>query len=195
MTYPGINDPQKQSRKRGKIGKYSFTEKEVNKLLEKVDNLEDEILIRVAIGNGLRRLDISRLKVKNIDLDEKKITFWEHKKRRWKTQPISEGLKKYLTMYLKTLDSKQEYLFSFGKSKYGDKTAYNRLHALCQKAGVEPKPFHALRSTCVKRCQKAGWTIQQTAEYVGDTENVVKIHYTVPSEDEMRELVDEKPIL
>lgn len=183
------------NKRRGKIGKYSFTEKEINKLLEKIGNLEDEVLIRVAVSNGLRRQDIARLKVKNIDLDNKELTFWEHKKRRWKTVPMSESLKKHLAMYINTLDKKQEHLFSFGKSKYGDKTAYNRLHALCERAGIRTRPFHALRSTCIKRCQKAGWTIQQTADFVGDTVKVIEVHYNVPSEDEMKELVDEKPLL
>jgi len=62
-------------------------------------------------------------------------------------------------------------------------------------AGVESKPFHALRATCIKLCQQRGWSVEQAAKLLGDTIRVVQEHYTTPSNEELKQVAREKPII
>jgi len=93
------------------------------------------------------------------------------------------------------LSKNQEYLFSWGKNQYGDRTAYRRVQDLCDRAGIPRRPFHALRATCIKFAQIAGWSPEQVAELTGDTIRVIQEHYATPSKQEMCELVREKEIV
>lgn len=75
------------------------------------------------------------------------------------------------------------------------RTAHYRLQRLCIKAGIPKRPFHALRATCIKFCQAAGWSVEATAKHVGDTILVIQEHYTTPSQSEMKEFAQGKPII
>jgi integrase len=171
----------------------AFTRREVDLLLQEVDRIEDEVLIRLAVTTGMRRLDVASIEIKNIDLKEGNVTFHEHMKKRWRTLTLSLDVLKAMKMYLNSLsakDRKRKYLFPFM-----DRAAYNHLRVLCDRAGIPRRPFHALRGTCVKLCQEAGWSVVETAKLVGDTVAVVQLHYTTPSDAELAEAVREKAIL
>ncbi|MCG2825156.1 MAG: hypothetical protein L6265_01035 [Thermoplasmatales archaeon] len=71
----------------------------------------------------------------------------------------------------------------------------NRFQKYLVVAGVESKPFHALRATCIKLCQRGGWSVEQAAKLVGDTIRVVQEHYTTPSNEELKQVARERPII
>ncbi len=174
---------------RYRIGEKSFSTSEYQKLLAAIDTHEDDVLIKLAVACGFRREDIVNLAIANINLEAGQIRFVEKKKHEYKggpsiirTVPIGPQMVQTLRMYLAELPEDQEYLFPFCS-----KTAYNRLRRLCDRAKIPRRPFHALRSTCIKRCQAAGWTIEQVAALVNDTIKVIQEHYNTPSEDEVRE--------
>lgn len=176
-------------------GESSLTPEEYKKVLEAVEHPEDRILIMLAVDIGLRRKDISRVEVRNISVKDKEITYYEEKKDKWRTVPISKKMAQELQLYLNTLPKKRKYLFSFGKSKHGDKTAYNRFNRLLKKAGLNhPRPFHCLRSTCYKFCQRAGWSPAEAARLLGDSIRVAQEHYETPSKAELREKQEDKEI-
>jgi integrase len=176
-------------RERYHSGEKALTRAEYEKLLSACDTFEDELFIRFAIATGLRREDFVNVKIGDIDTKNKLLSFYERKKKRNRTIPLSNDLCQLIEKYKKIIPKGQEKLFPFSS-----RTAYNRLQELCKKAGIAPRPFHALRATCMKFCQHAGWTLEQTAALVGDTIEVVQEHYLTPSFDEMREVVEEKKI-
>jgi integrase len=90
---------------------------------------------------------------------------------------------------LNTIYKKRTKLFSFS-----GRTAYNILQHYCVAAGIPIRPFHALRATCIKFCQAAGWTPEQTAKHVDDRISTIQEHYLVPSMADMRELAIKKVI-
>lgn len=179
--------PHKKERYR--IGQKAFTRKEFEKLMSAVGSLEDKMLLLIAVNTGLRRRDMTGLEIQNINLNENSVTYYENKKRRTRTIFISNPLSQEIGMYLKTLPKSQRMLF-----KFGDRTAYNRLNALCRIAGIPQRPFHALRATCIKFCQQAGWTPEEVAELTGDSIRVIQEHYSTPSMTEMRETAERKQI-
>lgn len=174
------------------IGKYrtgqdTLTPSEYTKVLQVIDNIEDELLVRLAVATGMRREDIVNISIADVSFDENKISFYEHKKRKIHTVYISEDIVQLIKKYLKTLPKRQVKLFSICS-----KTAYNRFQACLDRAGLRRRPFHALRATCIKFCQSAGWTAEQTARHVDDRISTIQMHYTVPSEGEMKDIAKEK---
>lgn len=174
---------------RYRTGQKALTLKEYEKLIEVIDNVQDELLIKLAITTGIRRADICAIKINNINLEHETLTYYEKKKRRWRTIYLEPSIILLIKKHLKTIE-KRENLFSFT-----GRTAYRHLNNFCRIAGIPERPFHALRATCVKFCQRKGWAPEQVSELTGDSIPVIQKHYTTPSDMEMRELIREKPIL
>jgi integrase len=175
-------------KERYKSGEKALTRKEYDKLLAVIDNIEDEVLIKLAVSTGLRREDLTALKIADIDFDQGRLTFYEAKKRRNRTIDIEPAVVLLIRKFLKTFE-KRELLFSFT-----GRTAYNHLNHWCVIANIPTRPFHALRATCVKFGQQAGRSPEAMAKLLGDTMEVIQIHYSTPSADEMAEDAKERPI-
>ena len=189
-------------------GEDALTQKEWNKLINVVDNLEDEVMLKLTVTKGFRREDIGHgtikryrktkpvwittgIKVENIRFDDKILIYYESKKDRLRDVPLNEG---DITMIKKLLNSRgkqqHEYLIT-----YSGRTAYRKLQEYCDKAGIRRRPFHALRSTCTKFCKLADWSDEQVSRLTGDTIAVIQEHYRTPSTTEMSEVARDKPII
>lgn len=178
-------------KERYRSGEKALTFKEYDKLISVVDRLEDEVCFKLAISIGARREDLASIKVSDIDLDELKLSFYEQKKRRIHTVPLSPEMSRLIKQLLNSRGKNQtEDLFP-----YTGRTMYDRLQKYCDKAGIPRRPFHALRATCIKRCQAAKWTPEQVAKLTGDTIAVIQEHYAWPSSSEMQEVAMEKPVI
>jgi len=193
-------------------GEISFTRIEVEKLLKACTSLEDEVMVRLAATTGMRRVDLSRVAIENINLQEGKLTYTEHKKWIGGKKGEPEATQKIRTIPLhwmiiqkigQLIDSmgkegikkNQGYLFSWGKSRWGDKTAWYRLQALCKRAGIPPRAFHAFRATAIKLMQQAGYKPEEVARITGDTIPVIQRHYSTPTEAELAETVKQKELI
>jgi len=174
-------------KERYKTGRFALTRAEYEAIRAVIDNFEDEVLIRLAVASGMRREDIVNVKISDIKLEDHRIFFFEHKKDKIHSFHVSGDLMQLVVKYLGTLPRNQQKLLDMSS-----KTAYNRFQRLCERAGIPKRPFHALRSTCIKFCQLAGWTPEQTAALVDDTIAVIQEHYLTPSEAEMKEVCQKK---
>ena len=172
-------------------GEKSFTRIEYNKLLAVCNTLEDEIMLKLGVELGLRRSDMAALLISNVDFEESKLKYVEKKKgNRIMTVFLSPPLIQLLQKYLNSLPKRQKKVFTCG-----GRQLYNRLNDLCLKAEIPKRPIHALRATCIKFHQAAGWSITEVAKLIGDSPKVVELHYATPSEDEMRELTHTKNVI
>ena len=184
------NIPKKRKKKTFEsYTRFALSDTDYKRLLASCNKKEDQILLQLAVELGLRRYDISKILISNIDKDNKKISFHEQKKNRERVLPVPDALMQEINMYLQTLPKGQKYLFSWGDSKYGDITAYRRFNALCVIAGIPERPFHALRGPCYKFKKARGWTVEQAAYLLGDTIDVAMEHYGRPSDSELEQLV------
>ena len=166
-------------------GEKALTRNEYEKCLLACNNQEDRVMLLVGVELGLRRKDLVNIKVVDIDLDNGKLSFFEHKKDRIRTLPLSARLAQEIRILLNTLPRGQKTLFSY-KS---DRTVWNRLNAIFDKVGIENRGVHCLRGTCVKLRQQEGWTVEQTAKLIGDRVETVWTHYSTPSDDELAALI------
>jgi integrase len=188
-------------------GERALTQKEYEALISHCITNEERLLLMLAVTTGLRRVDIAKVQISNIDLAEAKLTFHEHKKdrrdktgkvveERWRMIPLSPKVVQELTIYLNAVGKDHGgFLFSWGEPRWGDRTAHRRFQVMCDRAGVERRPFHALRASCIKFCQAKGWSPEQVAKLTGDTIAVIQQHYLTPSDQEMHETVREKEVV
>lgn len=192
-----MEDKKGKSEYKRRSGEYALSEAQVKKLLGVVGRIDHEVLLRVAIELGLRRADVVAIKQANIDLNKKWLLFEETKKQsRIHQVPLSNSLAKLIEQYLNIL-GKNEWLFpsSHDKRKHiSSKTAWNTLNKYLLKAKLPQRPFHALRATCIKLCQRKGWSIEQVMKLTNDTFRTIKEHYDVPGEEEMREVAERNPL-
>ena len=172
-----------------KSGEKALTPKEYEKLLMKIDYLRDEVLIKLAVETGMRRSDIVDVKISNINFDERKIAFYQHKKRNIHTVYVGEKMVLLLKKYIRTLPKTQENLFGIR-----NRQAWNILNKYCERAGIPKRGFHSLRATGIKFKQLKGWRVEQTAKHVDDTVRTIQEHYLTPSDLEMKEITKEEPI-
>jgi integrase len=195
-------------------GEHALNQKEYLKLVAVIDHLEDEVMMKLAISTGIRREDlchgtmkrkridkttkkvidykvITGIKIADIDFEQKKLSFLESKKNRIWEVPLSDEM---LVLIKKLINSRgknqHEYLIT-----YSGRTAHRKLQMYCDKARIPRRPFHALRATCIKFCQAAGWAPEQVAKLTGDTIAVIQEHYSTPTNAEMQAVVQDKPII
>jgi integrase len=173
-------------------GEKALTKEEIKKLLAVVESSEDELILLVGIGLGVRRSDMARIMVRNIDFEHHKITYLEKKKNdNPHTAPLTATLEQKLKIYIKEHNLKlNDPLFSIK-----DRQICNRFYKMLDKAGLQRRGIHSLRGSCIKLCQFAGWSVEQTSHLVNDEIRTIQIHYLTPSQAEMNAVAIEKPII
>lgn len=171
--------------------KESLNKREVAEFLRVIDRIDDKALFTLALTTGIRREDIVGIDLSNINWQNNTLTFWEQKKDRFWTVPLEADTMIALKMYINTLSKGSKKLFDFT-----GRTAYNRLHRYTEKAKIKKKiPFHALRTTFVKRSKEVGRDIKAVQQITGDSERTILKHYSEWTMDELKEIIEKKPIL
>lgn len=206
--------------------KYTSGEKalEVNeykKLLEVITDLQDELLIRMAVSTGLRREDLCNIKISNISIKDKTLYFHEAKKdtiqrqpsekvngkkirgkpllidgktihiEKWRMIDLQPIVLTCLEKFWKTLPKEEQRKREYLFDFVG-RTAYNKFNKWCRVAGIPERPFHSLRATCIKFAHNNGWSDESISKLTGDTISVIQAHYMTPSVGEMKRITEEK---
>ncbi len=180
-------------------GEQALTERQVKKLINNCTDVEEVALLSLAITSGMRRADIVRVKKNNFEPEERELSYDEKKKDRIKIIHLPQKTVGRLQRWLNSRASNSKYIFPARQSNsstghMSGKTAYNILQRNLEKNDIDNRPFHALRATCVKLCQKKGWTPEETARYIGDNVETVQKHYSTPSREEMKQVSEEKSL-
>lgn len=176
-------------------GEEALTYSQVQTLLSRTDiSLFDEALLRLALDGGLRRIDCVRVRCANLNVQDNHLIYWEQKKRRNWQCFLEPPTVKALSQLIASSNSEWMFPASNPRRPISDRTAYNILHNNLKACGLPMRPFHALRATCIKLKQAAGWPPEMTARHTGDTIRVIQQHYLTPSLEEMRERVGETRI-
>lgn len=167
-------------------GEKALTKDEFKKLLDATENQEQKILLLIGAFLGIRRFDMSRIVVRNINFEEHSLTYLEKKKGDAPhTVYMPPQLEHELLIYINERKlGLNDRLFSVK-----DRQLCNWFYDLLNKCGIEKRGIHSLRGTCVKFCQAAGWSIESTASLINDKVSTVQEHYSTPSKSEMKELM------
>jgi len=189
-----------QKRERYTTGEKALSLDEWELLKPCIENLEDEVMLKLAVSTGIRREDLgysekhnSGIRISDItELEDKtgKMKFFEHKKNRIYEVPISKEMMRLIKLLINSRDKKEPFLIT-----YSGRTCHRRLQEYCDKAGIPRRPFHALRATCIKLCQLNKWRVEEVSKLTGDTIAVIQEHYSTPSEGEMQDAIRKKAII
>jgi integrase/recombinase XerC len=164
----------------------SLTVEEQEKLLSVTESFEDLCLFRLALSTGIRREDICGIEVGNIDLDNRQLKFWESKKRRWWTVPLTVECCQEIKRFLNTFPNGRKKLFDMT-----GRTAYNRLQRYLAKAKINKElSFHDLRRTFIKSAKKKGLSPKAVSQITGDTLATIEQSYANLDMEELKEEVD-----
>jgi len=177
-------------------GEKALTPEQVRVLFEcKTMPLLEEGLLRLGINGGLRRGDIVEVKQADLRSEDNFLSYGERKKKRTWQCYLTDETVKVLNQIRREYSSEWMFPGTNLKKHISSRGAYNILHRNLTRVGVPVVPFHALRATCVKLCQRAGWTPEQTAKHIGDSIRVVQEHYATPSMLEMGEIMQTQRIM
>jgi len=173
-------------------GEQALTKEEYERLLTTADTGEKKLLLMIGAGLGLRRFDMSRIIVRNIDFENHTLVYLEKKKGDAPhTVPLPKKLEQELRIFVNDHNKgKNDRLFSVK-----DRQLCNWFYEMLQNANISKRGIHSLRGTCVKLCQKQGWSIEQTAKLINDKVSTVQEHYSVPSASEMADCMRNKNII
>lgn len=179
-----------------RTGEKALTPKQQELLIAASSSYREEVLFKLAMALGARRADIIRLRWDNIDLEQRSVTYLEAKKGEsthiaYLPESVIQILKRWRE------NTQGPYVFpGTSDGHIASKTAYNVFNRAMERAGLPtPWPFHALRATCIKNCQRAKWSPEETARHVNDSLTVIQEHYTTPSPEERKATALEKPII
>lgn len=187
-------------RERYRSGEKALTTQQVDKFLSNITDVVDEALFKTALSTGIRREDVVRIKQVDVNVKEYSITFYESKKKRIKTVFVNQDTMNSIVKCMRVFPGTFVFPGRSDHKKRGGghlsgRQAYNRLQTILKRTGLDGKPFHALRATCIKLCQSRGWSPEQTAEHVGDRISTIQEHYLTPSIEEMKQAALEKGVL
>jgi integrase len=159
--------------------KYALTDQEIERCLQKCDTTEKECLIKLGITLGLRREDMAQLKIEGVDFVNHQLRYFEEKKDRMRTVPMTADLELCLQKHINASGTNPPFLFK----RPSGSTMYRRFQEILDAAGIKmmndrkTRPFHALRGTCYKYWQSKGMPVSQIAELLGDTLETAMKHY------------------
>lgn len=183
----GKNFPkEKTSRKVKPYRSNSLTIEEQERLLSCSETFEDLTLFRLALSTGIRREDIAGIEVGNIDLSNRRLRFWESKKRRWWTVPLTVECCQEIRRLLNTFPNGRKKLFSFT-----GRTSYNKLQKYLLKAGISKEiSFHDLRRSFIKTAKRKGLSVKAVSQIVGDSFATIEQSYANLDMEELKEEID-----
>lgn len=185
------------NKRRVTSGQKALTKEQTKKLLSGLRDVEEQAIITLAIYTGIRREDIVAIERSKINFEESSIIFFEGKKKAHHKVFLNQEVIKALQMWLNRAP-KSKWLFpspiNLKKHRTG-RGIYNTLQTALSRAGLPARPFHALRATCIKLHQAAGLSPEQTAKIVNDSIRTIQQHYTTPSDEEMKSIIQKVNII
>jgi site-specific recombinase XerD len=180
-----ISEVDKMSRP---VRKYLMPE-EVERLLVRVEDPTDKILIQLGLSMGCRVSEI--ISIRLLSIKSRVIEIWDEKKDEYRHCVIDARTEEALKIYLRD-HYKQPHGVRTDAARlfyFSDKTANRKIKAAFEKAEISrevPWRWHTLRHTYVRHMLDTmkDKAIQFICEQTGDSPRTILAEYGVPSIDE-----------
>ena len=174
-----LNEPNKEE----KLPVF-LSEEEVSKMLDVVRSNNDarsEVLILFLYNTGCRPGEASRVKIKDIDFNNKFVLIKKTKGKKERTAHIfDDNFLQYLKFYTSNKES-EEYLFLSNWNKtYTVKGITKKLKSIAQQAGINPEKIsaHKFRHTHAVHAIKSGVSIVSVRDQLGHSSIAITDKYT-----------------
>lgn len=171
-------------------------EEYLKKLYDIIDNPRDKAYIIYHAETGLRVSDVLGTELVHVDWQNLKTYTYDFKKDTWRFVYFPDKVKAALKMWLLERENqgiKDKLLFPFS-----EKTANRILKHWCKQINFpyfELVGSHWLRHTFIRLSRKAGRDIKAVQQNTGDTIKTILEWYSDLSSADMREEIDNKPLI
>ena len=161
-----------------------LSEEEISKMIEATKHNNDtrsEVLILFLYNTGCRPSEASRVKIKDIDFNNKFVLVKKTKGKKERTAHIfDESFLQYLKFYTSNKKG-EDYLFLSNWNKiYTVKGITKKLKSIANQAGIDPKKIsaHKFRHTHAVHAIKSGVSIVSVRDQLGHSSIAITDKYT-----------------
>lgn len=145
-----------------------FSKKEIEKILTSTQNLKHKTLLLITYGCGLRRSEIGKLQIQDVNSDRKLMLVRNAKGRKDRFVPLSTKLVEALRVYYKSYKPRR-YLFETKPGQpYPDETAYKVFKTALLKSKIKKEVgIHSLRHSYATHLLENGTDLRYIQEILG----------------------------
>ena len=166
-----------------------LTKEEMKSLLDASKNKKHRLLLEFLYASGMRVSECVRIKVDDLDLQEKMGRVVAGKGRKDRHIILSDTLITSLQDYLKAQKKESEYIFSGQKGHLSVRTAQRIVNNTAKNAGIKRRVFaHALRSSFATHLLEAGTDIRIIQELLGHADLSTTQRYTHVSTQQLKKI-------
>lgn len=177
-------------RKRKRHPNLPLDEVQIQRLLNAVDNIRDDALIRLGLSVGLRVSEVVGIRTSEIDFERGLIKIWDEKKDRWRYVMPTRETVSTIRKYLNSLAKLPQYLFPIST-----KTVERIIQRYSERALGFVISWHALRTTYVSRSVELEQSPAVVMANTGDSPATILKYYTKLPEPVLRRFVESKPVI
>jgi len=166
-----------------------LTMAEVKKLIAAPKNFKHVLLIEMMYSSGLRVSECVRLKINDLELDEKMGTVRGGKGRKDRLIILSEALIEHVKKYLKKRKDNNPYLFPVKDRHISIRMAQKIINEAAKKTDIKKRVFcHALRSSFATHLLESGTDIRVIQELLGHANLQTTERYTKVSTEQLKKV-------
>ncbi|MFA6460674.1 MAG: tyrosine-type recombinase/integrase [Candidatus Woesearchaeota archaeon] len=186
---------------------YHLTEDQIKQIIKVTDSLRDKLIIKLLAYCGLRRFELAKIKIEDIDVEHAKIVILGKKNIQRQATIFSDQLLEDLKLYHRYVleDKSKGYLFpavsSLNQEGHISSTEINRIVAKAgQRANItNPNPDlkninpHLFRHSCARILKDRGLTLEVVQRVLGHLDYRITMNlYGTKSISEMDDELKEK---
>ena len=176
------NKPQKSVKKKGHTrSQFNLTEEQIKLLIKHTEKLRDKIIIKLLAYCGLRRFELAKIRIEDLNLETNKIRIFGKKNIERLATIFSDQLAEDLKVYTRHVlnNTKQGYLFpavsSLNKKGHISPTEINRIVAKAGHRANLKNPIpelkninpHILRHSCARILKDKGLSLEVVQKVLG----------------------------
>lgn len=167
-----------------------LTKEETKILLDSLNNKKSKLIISLIYACGMRVSELTNLKLKDLDIDERTGTIFQAKGKKDRSFNIPSFLIKDLKEQIENqLKSKQEYLFSGPNNQLSSRNIQKIVKLASKKAGIKKDVHcHTLRHSFATHLLENNVDIRKIQELLGHADLSTTQIYTHISKEELKKI-------
>jgi integrase/recombinase XerD len=166
-----------------------LTKEEVKKLIIASAKLKHKLLIEFLYSSGLRVGECVKIRLNDLDLEEKMGRVIQGKGKKDRNIILSKALIEHIKEYTQTRKNQSDYLFETKKAHISERQAQKIVKTAATKAGIKKNVFcHALRSSFATHLLESGVDIRIIQELLGHSNLSTTQRYTQVSTEQIRKV-------
>ncbi len=166
-----------------------LTKEEVKRLIDSAASHKSRFIIRFLYSSGLRLSELIKLRLKDLEIDEKIGWVRSGKGSKDRMFILSDIIIQELKKYILTLDENEEYLFPGKKGHISSRNIQKIVDNAAKRAGLNKKVHpHMLRHCFATHLLEAGVDIRKIQELLGHSNLQTTQIYTSVSTEELKKV-------